>query len=165
MTAMIQQLRHRAGHNEGLTRGTNRGVHPAMRLPTIIKPIALERAAMLRIRNGQGTRVRVTSGALWVTEEDSPADHMLLPGDGLDLTRRGTAIVFADLSPARIVIEVPPGVALPRAVDMVLANGERRRVALGDPMRQWARTGVGGAALTFLGNALASLRRRMAVFP
>lgn len=58
---------------------------------------------------------------------------MLLPGDVLALAKTGTAIVFAH-RPARVVVEVPPGVALPRAVEMALADGEHgRRIALAAP--------------------------------
>ena len=74
--------------------------------PSIVKPIALDRDNLLRILNGRGTRIHVASGVLWVTEENNPDDHVLLPGDTIDLTKKGTAIVLAH-RPARVVIEVP----------------------------------------------------------
>ena len=80
--------------------------------PWIVKPIALDRGNLLRILNGRGTRIRVASGVLWVTEENNPDDHVLLPGDAIDLAEKGTAIALAH-RPARVVIEVPYGVATP----------------------------------------------------
>ena len=124
---------------------------------TIAKPIALDYGNLLRIRNGRGTRICVASGVLWVTEEDSPEDHVLLPGDAIDLARRGTAIVLAH-RPARIVIEVPPGVARPRAVEMALAEGGHgRRIALASTTPIWLLAIASGIA-TVIRNVLASLR-------
>ena len=59
--------------------------------------------------------------------------------------------------PARIVIEVPPGAAPPRAVEMALAGGERRRIALAVPTPISLSTIATGIA-TVIGNALASIR-------
>lgn len=96
----------------------------------IVKPIALDRGNVLRIRNGAGTRIRATNGVLWITQENSPEDHVLLPGDALMLTQAGLAIALAH-RPARVVLEVPPGGVAPSAVEMALADGEPgRRIAL-----------------------------------
>jgi len=125
--------------------------------PAIVKPIALDRANLLRIRDGRGTRIRVASGVLWVTEENSPDDHVLLPGAAIDLAKKGTAIVLAH-RPARLVIEVPPGVAPPRRVEVALADGERgQRIALAVPTPVSLATIAAGVA-TVIGNALASIR-------
>ena len=70
--------------------------------------VALDRGNLLRIKNGRGTRIRVASGVLWITEENSPEDHVLRPGDAIDLTRTGLAIVLAHRV-ARVVVEVPRG--------------------------------------------------------
>jgi len=99
----------------------------------VVKPIALDRGNVLRIRNGAGTRIRASSGVLWITEENSPEDHVLLPDDALMLTQAGLAIVLAH-RPARVVLEVPPGGVAPSAVEMALADGEPgRRIALAKP--------------------------------
>lgn len=99
----------------------------------LVKPIALDRGNVLRIRNGAGTRIRATSGVLWITEENSPDDHVLLPGDTLMLAQAGWAIVLAH-RPAHVILEVPPGGVAPSAVEMALADGEPgRRIALGKP--------------------------------
>lgn len=101
--------------------------------PSIVVPIALDRASSLHIRNGQGTRIRVASGVLWVTEENSLADHTLAAGDSLDLTHKGIAMAYAH-RPSRFVLEVPFDIALPRSVDVVLTEDkQRRRIAFALP--------------------------------
>jgi hypothetical protein len=125
--------------------------------PPIVRPVALDRGNVLRIRSGRGTRVRVASGVLWVTEEDSPEDHVVLPGDAIDLAQTGTAIVLAHRV-SRVVVEVPAGVTPPRAVEMAVADGEPgMRIALVDPTPMSLSTMVTGVA-TVIGNALASIR-------
>ena len=124
--------------------------------PSIVKPIALDRGNLLRILNGRGTRIRVASGVLWVTEENNPEDHVLLPGAAIDLAKKGTAIALAHRT-ARIVIEVPDGVAPPRRVEMALADGERgQRIALAVPTPISLATIALGCA-TVIGNVLASI--------
>lgn len=154
MTAMTRHRRLDAG----MPRFAPTSPGAARTRPSIVKPIALDRANLLRIRNGRGTRIHVASGVLWVTEENSLADHTLRPGDFIDLTHKGTAIVFAH-RPSRIVIEVPPGVALPRTVEMVLAEGERgRRIALTVPASIF--TSAGAARITtVIASILESIRR------
>jgi hypothetical protein len=71
----------------------------------IVRPVALDRGNILRIKNGRGTRVRAASGVL-DHRENSPEDHALLQGDAIDLTQKGTAIVFAH-RPARRVGTLP----------------------------------------------------------
>lgn len=137
-------------HVAGATRGTS----------PIVRPVVLDRGNLLRIRNGRGTRVRVASGVLWVTEENSPEDHVLLPGDAIDLVRPGLAIVLAHQG-SRVVLEVPVGVTPPRAVEMAMADGEPgMRIALADPTPISLSTMATGVA-TVIGNALASIRERI----
>ncbi len=76
-------------------------------LPTGTR-INLEHADLLCIRNGPGTRLRVASGVLWMTEEDSLEDHVLSSGDVIALARRGTAIVYTFRS-AHVVSRDPGG--------------------------------------------------------
>jgi hypothetical protein len=120
----------------------------------IVRPVALDRGNLLRIRNGRGTRIRVASGVLWVTEENSPEDHILLPGDAINLAQPGTAIVLAH-EVSRVVLEVPVGVTPPRAVEMAMADGKPdMRIALADPTPMSLSTMATGVA-TVIGNALA----------
>jgi hypothetical protein len=124
----------------------------------IVRPVALDRGNVLRIKNGRGTRVHTASGVLWITEENSHEDHVLLPGDAIDLAKTGTAIVFAHRT-ARIVVEVPAGVTPPHAVEMALADGESgRRIALAEPT-PLSLSPVATGIATVIGNAVASIRR------
>ncbi len=125
---------------------------------SIVRPVALNRGNVLRIKNGRGTRVHAASGVLWITEENSHEDHVLLPGDAIDLAKTGTAIVFAHRT-ARVVVEVPAGVTPPHAVEMALADGESgRRIALAEPTPISLPPIVTGIA-TVIVNAVASIRK------
>jgi hypothetical protein len=119
------------------------------------KLIALERAEFLSVRNGPGLRVRALSGILWITEAGSSADHVLRPGDEIDLACAGTAIVSAARA-ARLVIEVTARNARPDSVEKVQADGRRTRIALGTPTRG-AVASVAGAIAAAIANALAPI--------
>jgi hypothetical protein len=108
----------------------NRGASAGGLRPDVVKPVVLERGNVLRIYDGPGTRIAVASGALWVTEENSVHDHTLLPGEAVRLAHWGKALVFAHRR-ARVVIEVPAGVASPDRVEVAPAEGEPgRRIVL-----------------------------------
>jgi len=51
--------------------------------------------ATLRLRAGTGRFVRVERGTVLVTQEGDLDDHVLEPGDGLVLSRRGVAVAWA----------------------------------------------------------------------
>ena len=124
----------------------------------IVRPVALDRGNVLRIKNGRGARVRAASGVLWITEENSPEDHVLMPGDVVELAQTGMAIVLAHRT-ARVVVEVPAGVTPPHAVEMALAGGESgRRIALAEPTPISLPPIVTGIA-TAIVNAVASVRK------
>ena len=132
-------------------------VDAGMSASPIVKPIALDRGNVLRIHDGAGARIRAASGVLWITEENSPDDHVLLPDDAVVLAQTGLAIVLAH-RPARVVLELPHGVAPPRAVEMALADGEPgRRIALA-PAPPISLSALTRGIATFLGEASASLR-------
>lgn len=127
-----------------------------MGVSPIVMPVALDRGDLLRVRNGGGARVRATDGVLWITEEGSADDHVLLPGDFLDLAPTATATVLAH-RPARVVVEVPAGVTPPRAVDLTLGRGKRAmRIMLPNPAPiSLSMIATGIAAV--IGNVLASI--------
>ena len=60
---------------------------------------------------------------LWITEENSVTDNVLQPGDVVELTRPGKAIVLAHRA-ARVVLEVPQGVSLRCRVEAASGEGE-----------------------------------------
>ena len=107
------------------------------------KTIAIDQENVLRIYDGEGLRLTPASGVLWITEERSANDTVLLPGDTHRLAKPGLALVYAQRA-ARVVMELPAGAAAPRRVDFALAFGAigrrvpfptRGRAALG----RWAR--------------------------
>ncbi|HEX6138724.1 MAG TPA: DUF2917 domain-containing protein [Casimicrobiaceae bacterium] len=89
----------------------------------LVKPVTLERGNVLRILDGRGTQLTPASGVLWITEERSANDTVLLPGDTHRLGNPGTTVVLA-YRPGRIVLEVPAGTQVPRRVDIACAEGE-----------------------------------------
>ncbi len=134
----------------------NRITDATKEAPTIARLVALDRGDVLRIKNGRGTRVRATDGVLWITEENSPDDHVLLPGGSLELAQTGLAVVLAHRA-ARVVVEVPAGVTPPRAVDLTLGRGQRgMRIALGEPTPV-SLSLIAAAIGTFIGKVLASI--------
>ncbi|HEU4352617.1 MAG TPA: DUF2917 domain-containing protein [Burkholderiales bacterium] len=57
--------------------------------------IDLQRGKFLRILGGAGSTVTADAGSVWVTEEASPRDVVLRPGQSLKLHRPGLALVEA----------------------------------------------------------------------
>lgn len=57
--------------------------------------IALQRGQFLRVVDGAGSTVTAQGGSVWITEEDSPRDVVLRPGQNLTLRRSGIALVEA----------------------------------------------------------------------
>ena len=110
---------------------------------SVQRTVGLDGGNLLRIYDGEGMRLTPASGVLWITEEESANDTVLLPGDTHQLEKPGLALVHAHHG-ARVVMELPAGTAAPRRVDLALASGARgRRVAF--PMRgrvfleRWSR--------------------------
>ena len=57
--------------------------------------IGMPRGSLLRIDDGAGVLVYVWEGELWLTQDDSPKDHMLLAGQSFYVERGGAALVHA----------------------------------------------------------------------
>ncbi len=55
----------------------------------------LAKGALLRVRDGQGKRIAVFHGHVWITQDNDPRDVMLCAGEGFTLDRPGLAIVQA----------------------------------------------------------------------
>ena len=62
--------------------------------------IDLQRGRFLRVMDGAGSTLTARGGEVWVTEQDSPRDVVLRPGQSFRLGRRGLALVeaFTDAS-------------------------------------------------------------------
>jgi hypothetical protein len=62
--------------------------------------VDLPRGKVVRVREGAGGRVTAHAGLVWVTEQDSPRDVILQPGQSHVLARPGLALVqaFSDAS-------------------------------------------------------------------
>ena len=57
--------------------------------------IDLQRGRFLRIQGGAGSTVTAQAGSVWITEEASPRDVVLRPGQSLKLRRPGLTLVEA----------------------------------------------------------------------
>jgi Protein of unknown function (DUF2917) len=103
--------------------------------------VPLERAQLLRIWHGQGTRVKARSGMLWLSEEGSLADHVLRRGDSMTLHHGGKALVLA-VDSSRVIVEIPGEALPPRALEVAPAEGQPGR-----PIRLGALESVPGGRL------------------
>ena len=69
--------------------------------------LALEPGQVVTLDDAAGTCIRARYGALWVTEEDNPADHIVRPGDVHVIARAGRTVVQA-LEPAWMSLRASP---------------------------------------------------------
>jgi hypothetical protein len=100
------------------------------RTNAVVKPVYLDRGNVLRIVDGPGLRVTPASGVLWVTEQNSANDQVLMPGRTFELERPGLALVLAH-RPAQVMVELPAGIPTPERVEIAFSEGGRgRRVVL-----------------------------------
>jgi len=62
--------------------------------------IDLQRGRFLRVMDGVGSTLTARGGEVWITEQDSPRDVVLRPGQSFTLGRPGLALVeaFSDAS-------------------------------------------------------------------
>jgi hypothetical protein len=62
--------------------------------------VSLARGAAIRIREGAGSTLQVLHGSVWITEENSPRDVVLQPGQRFRLAGSGLAVIeaFSDAS-------------------------------------------------------------------
>lgn len=66
--------------------------------------IALETGQVVTLDDAAGTRVTARYGKVWVTEEGSPDDHIVNPGEAYVLGRDGRTVVQA-LEPAWVALQ------------------------------------------------------------
>jgi hypothetical protein len=93
------------------------------------KTLRLDTGSVIRIVDGVGMRLTVTSGVVWITEEGVVDDFVLLPGDSHRIANAGLTLALAHRA-SKVTMTVPSGAFLPRRVDVALADGRPgRRVA------------------------------------
>jgi hypothetical protein len=68
--------------------------------------LRLDARQMIRLRDPEGTRVHVVSGALWITQDTDRQDHWLEADGALTLDRPGLALIHAQ-APSEIVLIEP----------------------------------------------------------
>jgi hypothetical protein len=61
----------------------------------MMRTIDLRRGTILRLRGDLGTTVTARAGWVWITEQDSPRDVVLMAGESFTLARSGLALVEA----------------------------------------------------------------------
>jgi hypothetical protein len=64
----------------------------------------LVRGNLVRIEDGRGMMVRVTSGSVWITEEGDPRDRFVGPGGRFRVASSGLTLISA-LSRSTIALE------------------------------------------------------------
>jgi hypothetical protein len=72
--------------------------------------LALEAGQVLTLDDAAGLRILARSGTVWVTEEGSPEDHIVGPGDTLIVAHPGRTLVQA-IHPAWISLADGRGAA------------------------------------------------------
>jgi len=66
--------------------------------------LLLPRADTLTLDGARGALVRCLEGALWITQHDDQADHVIAAGEVFRVDREGTVVVQATRA-ARLAIE------------------------------------------------------------
>ncbi len=72
--------------------------------------LALDAGQILTLDDAEGLHILARSGTVWVTEEGSPDDHIIGPGDTLIVAHPGRTVVQA-LYPAWISLAEGTGAA------------------------------------------------------
>ena len=57
--------------------------------------ITLAYRGLAQMQLGSGARIECTGGRIWVTEDATPGDVVLEPGDSYEITRGGSVLVQA----------------------------------------------------------------------
>jgi len=68
--------------------------------------LRLDARQMIRLRDPEGARVHVVSGALWITQDADREDHWLEADGALTLDRPGLALIHAQ-EPSEILLFAP----------------------------------------------------------
>ncbi len=105
----------------------------------------LVRGNMVRIEDGRGMMVRVTSGSVWITEEGDPRDRFVTAGRYVRIVSSGVTLLSA-ISRSSIALSSPYEQGFARRIDLVrMGRLARLRARL---MRAWKSWFVPGARPT-----------------
>jgi hypothetical protein len=69
--------------------------------------LSLDRDGLITVRDGKGSRVRVISGSLWITEHHSSRDTIVEAGESFTIRRPGLTLIMA-LQPATLQLAEAP---------------------------------------------------------
>jgi hypothetical protein len=93
----------------------------------------LEPGELVRLDDARGITLRVTRGALWITQEHDVRDIVLAAGDSFTIDRRGLTVVEAQ---GRATVCV-----LAHHLEDIHVRG--RHATTGERARQWLRSAFG----------------------
>lgn len=66
-----------------------------MQLNITTPVLALEAGQVVTLDDAKGLRILARSGAVWITEEGDPKDHIVGPGDTLTVAHPGRTVIQA----------------------------------------------------------------------
>lgn len=81
-----------------------------------VRTLTLDPQRLLVIARRPGTRIKVLSGRVWMTEEGQTGDQFAVAGEELRTLRRGRSVVEA-LGSARVQVIEPAGSAVRRVAE------------------------------------------------
>jgi hypothetical protein len=92
--------------------------------------LLLPRADTLTLENARGALVRCLEGALWITQHDDRADHVIAAGQAFRVDREGPVVVQATRA-ASLAIESPDELVLEPWWDPLRPRSAERAGAAG----------------------------------
>ncbi len=95
------------------------------------RSVAMPRHGMLRIDDGRALLVHVREGEIWLTQDGSPADHVLRAGEWFRLDRDGIAILHA-FRRSMVTLSAPDPEVPARRIALGYAAGGPARVLFED---------------------------------
>ena len=103
--------------------------------------VVLQFRETLRLESAAGTRLRVRSGSVWITQERDLRDHYVPSTGAIELDRPGLALVHA-LEPAELVVwrsvpQVSRAARVARALGRWIARRFRPEGIESKRMRGW----------------------------
>jgi hypothetical protein len=88
----------------------------------VMASVGIPRDSMLRIDEGAGMLLHVWQGEVWLTQEGSPEDHMLRPGQWFRVDRGGAMLAHAFRSSVVSLSSPTPGISA-RCISLIHPRG------------------------------------------